>query len=106
MSAYGIRDGAVTKLAGATFDEVRDLVGGYVQPAYSADGRTILWCNEDGQPLGLTPNSVATALWWHVNPAAKPQRLVGPVVVTGGDPDNLGPVPADVAAILDDWRNS
>jgi hypothetical protein len=105
MSAYLIGDGTVTKLGSITFDGIREAIGGYVEPVYSADGQTILWCNEDGKPMGLPNNRVATSLWWHINPAAPRLPLVGPVVVTGGDPDNLEPVPAEVAAILDDWRN-
>jgi len=105
MAVYRIYDGAVTKLAGITFDGIRKTIGGYVEPVYSADGKTTLWCNEDGKPMGLPKNGLASALWWHINPAANGQYLLGPIVVTGGNPDDIQEVPAEVAVLLDEWRN-
>ncbi len=105
ITAYVIKDGSVTTAADITFDGIREAIGGYVEGVYSADGNTTLWCNEDGKPLALPKNGIATALWWHVNPAAHGQYLHGPVVVTGGDPDEIQTVPENVAAVLDDWRN-
>jgi hypothetical protein len=106
MTAYRIHNGKATELSSITFDEIRESIGGYIEPVYSADGRTTIWCNEDGKPMGLPRNGLATALWWHLNPAVRrTQWLVGPVIVTGGSSDDIQPVQAAVAKVLDDWRN-
>ena len=96
-------DGAVTGMELADFDAIRTAVGGWVEIITSRDGRVVFWCNEDGRPLGLNPNGLATALWWRVDQAAQRDiRLVGPVIVTGamGDDDSIADVPGDVAELM------
>ena len=102
MSAFLIDNGEVKHLDAITFDRIRELIGGYIEPVNTK--HATLWCNEDGQPLGLPANGLATALWWHLDAKRKGQRLVGPVVVTGTGVDDISPVPADVVALLTDWR--
>ena len=104
-----IEAGTVSRveLLGDAFDAIREIVGGYIEPIVSSDGRVTLWCNEDGKPLCLPENGVATALWWRLVPTApRNDRLVGPVVVTGAqDEDGVGSPPDDVADIFRSWVN-
>lgn len=70
-------------------EELRQLqqaVGGYIE-AVSPDAITTLWCNEEGKlgPNPLPHNTIATKLWWVLDPhAAGGDDLHGDVVVTGG----------------------
>lgn len=108
-NAFLLEAGKVTRLEleGNTFDAIRAVIGGYIEPISSADGRVTLWCNEDGKPLMLPGNAVATALWWKVKPSApRDDRLRGPVVVTGAqDGDDILPAPADLEEMFESWVN-
>lgn len=101
-------NGTVTKLhEPSTFDGIRAIIDGYVELIRSADGRTLLWCDEDAKPLNLPANGVATALWWQLNPAApRNDRLRGTIVVTGPMyDDSINPVPGDLAEQFATWRS-
>lgn len=108
-TAFLIEAGKVTpiELPGNTFDAIREVICGYIEPITSDDGRVTLWCNEDGKPLMLPANAVATSLWRKVKSAApRDDRLRGPVVVTGAqDGDDILPAPADLEAMFESWVN-
>ncbi len=103
MTAISIQpDGAVADVELADFDDIRKSINGYVEAIASRDGRVMFWCNEDGGPLGLAANGLATALWWRLDPRApRHTRLVGPVVITGAmsDDDDGGEI-ADVPTVI------
>ena len=100
-------DGTVDQIELADFDAIRKSIDGYVEGIECRDG-AIFWCNEDGGPLGLAANGLATALWWRLDPTApRHTRLVGPVIITGdmGDDDDaaddeIADVPTDIAELM------
>jgi len=90
----------------------QSFVGGYVE-AYpvswsdAGEPTAYLWCNEDGQRLDLPPNPVATILWWTLRPEMKSRdRLLGPVLFTGGadDEGNTLPVSDDIVTLAQKAR--
>lgn len=99
-------DGAVADVELADFGAICKAINGYIEAIASRDGRVMFWCNEDGGPLGLAANGLATALWWRIDPTApRHTRLVGPVVMTGamsddGDDDEIANVPTDIAELM------
>lgn len=95
-------DGKVVALPANSFDAIRQAINGYVEPIVCKN--VVLWADEDGRLLKLPENAVATALWWHLQPQAKGQTLVGTVVVTGPNGDIIGPVPANIAKMLESWQ--
>ena len=73
---------------------LQQLVGGHLEAAYGyrfPDGelndipRVTFYINEEGKIHGLPANRLATALWWHYNPAAARRDIrVGTAVILGG----------------------
>lgn len=84
---------------------LQDIVGGYIEGVYSADGQVTFFCNEEGKIHDLPVNGFATALWWIVNPdMANVDTLNGPVVIMGGadgEGDTL-PVPDEMIKLVND----
>jgi hypothetical protein len=83
-------DGSVSVLPDTEFFTMKAAIGGWLEVAPSASS-ILLWCDEDGKGKGLTLNYRANDLWsmvdvFHCMEAG--DRLVGPVVVTGGDDGN------------------
>ncbi|AEK09914.1 hypothetical protein FDH96_gp002 [Mycobacterium phage Rey] len=60
----------------------REIVGGMTETV-TTDHCT-LWCNADHKELGLPFNSMASFLWWKLQPEMEGvDALYGPVIVTG-----------------------
>lgn len=99
-------DGAVADVELADFDAIRKSIVGYIEGIECRGGQVMFWCNEDGGPLGLAANGLATALWWRLDPTApRHVRLVGPVIITGEMDDDvageeIADVPADIAELM------
>ncbi|MGE3836099.1 MAG: DUF3846 domain-containing protein [Acidimicrobiia bacterium] len=92
-------DGAVTVLPDASYETIRDGVGGWIEAALTDESLT-LWINEEGKIDRLPFNPLGHALWNEVDiygciPAG--DWLAGPCVVTG-PPDNDGN-----ATAVPDW---
>lgn len=92
-------DGTVTVLADASYESIRDGVGGRIEAAPTDESIT-LWVNEDGTIDDLPLNPLGHVLWNEVDVygcIAAGDWMAGPCVVTG-PPDNHGdPTP------LPDW---
>jgi hypothetical protein len=82
-------EGAVEVVNWDRQDELNYLqtyVGGYIEAVTA--GNVTFWINEEGKLRGLPINRRATALWYHLEPAARGMDvLVGRVIVTGGADD-------------------
>lgn len=74
----------------------QNLVGGWVE-AIPTEHCT-LWVDEDGKDKKCPNNSLATYLWWNLNPAMEGRDvLVGTVFITGlSDGEHSLPVPPEV----------
>lgn len=81
------------------------LVGGWVE-AVITDG-AILWADEDGKAKDCPVNTLATYLWWNLNPPMEGHDVLrGPIFVTGLD-DGKGnslPVPAEIIDYFDQMK--
>jgi hypothetical protein len=78
------------------------LVGGYIEPI-QVEGATF-WCNEEGKIHSLARNSMATYLWWKLDPAIEGlDELRGTVVVTG-PADEGGDNSAVFESVVDLYR--
>lgn len=75
--------GVVTE---AGFADIQKLVGGYVQIVPNSKTYINVLVNEDGLPLGLSPNPFATFVAGAVTGLT--QNLVGTVVFVGDDAEN------------------
>ncbi len=88
-------DGTVTVLADATYESIRDGVGGLIEAAPTDESLT-LWVNEEGKIDGLPLNPLGHALWNEVDIygcIAAGDWLAGPCVVTGPPDDDGNPTP-------------
>ncbi|HWL41799.1 MAG TPA: DUF3846 domain-containing protein [Ilumatobacter sp.] len=97
-------DGTVTVLADATYETIRDGVGGWIEAA-PTDGSIVVWVNEEGKIDRLPYNPLGHALWRRVDSygcIAAGDWMAGPCVVTGPADDNgdTTPVPAWVLPAL------
>jgi hypothetical protein len=87
----------------ATYEEIKDALGGAWLEAAPTDGTVTLYIDTDGKAKMLPINLLATAFWTHVGGAECVLRgdfLVGPVVVCG-PPDPEGDDTAVPAAVVD-----
>lgn len=78
-------DGTVTVLADATYETIRDGVGGWIEAAPS-DGRVVVWVNEEGKVDGLAFNPLGHAFWGqvdHYGCISAGDWMAGPCVITG-----------------------
>lgn len=78
-------DGTVTVLADASYETIRDSVGGWIEAA-PTDGRITIWINEEGKIDRLPFNPLGHVLWQQVDsygciPAG--DWLAGSCVITG-----------------------
>jgi hypothetical protein len=67
-----------------------DAVGGLFATFATDYPDLVFWCNEEGLPLRLPDNPVATAMAFLLG--GPTQMLVGPVVVTGQAADRVHPL--------------
>ena len=72
-----------------TYEEIKKLVGGYIEIAYD-DGETQIICNEEGKIYGLPINEKATDEWnkllsKHKFYELNTDVLVGDVVILTGE---------------------
>lgn len=84
-------DGTVTVLPDATYETLRDGVGGLIEAAPTDESLT-LWVNEEGKLHGLPLNPLGHALWGEVDIygcIAAGDWVAGPCVITG-PPDGDG----------------
>lgn len=84
-------DGTVTVLPDASYESIRDGVGGWIEAAPTDESLT-LWVNEEGKINGLPLNPLGHALWGEVDIygcIAAGDWLAGPCVITG-PPDDDG----------------
>lgn len=66
-------------------DDLRTLVGGWIECAPCGDAELSFWVNEEGKLNGLPYNELGTALWYLTTPSMLGRDImVGPVVITGG----------------------
>lgn len=83
-------DGTITVLSDASYDTIRDGVGGWIEAAPS-DGRIIIWVNEEGKIDQLPFNPLGHALWALVDSYGcidAGDWMAGPCVVTGPTDDD------------------
>ncbi len=72
-----------------SFEELKKLVGGYIEIAYD-DGKTQIICNEEGKLLSLPYNIEATKFWDDLLRKRNPETnnsdiLNGDIVILTGD---------------------
>ena len=66
-------------------NDLRVLLGGWIECAPCADSELSFWINEEGKLNGLPFNELGTALWHLTTPIMRNHDiLVGTVVITGG----------------------
>lgn len=97
-------DGTITVLADATYETLRDAVGGWIEAA-PTDGRIVIWVNEEGKIDQLPFNPIGHALWRNVDGYGcidAGDWMAGPCVVTGpiDDDGNTTEVPEWVLPTL------
>lgn len=78
-------DGTVTILADASYETLRDGVGGWIEAA-PTDGSIVIWVNEEGKIDRLPYNPLGHALWAQVDSygcIAAGDWMAGPCLITG-----------------------
>lgn len=93
------RYGHVTNIS-VTLENIKKIVGGYVEPLRIAD-QTVILCNEDGKRLGLKPNM-------YVGNFPYGQLILGDLIVIGTDEEEFADCPLDFKTwkwLVDKWGN-
>lgn len=80
-----------------TFQEI---VGGFIEDV--PNDVCVLWCDEDGKSKRYPTNTLATYLWWKLEPEQEGRDVLrGTVLVTGkAEGDEPLPVPDEVVDLL------